>query len=594
MTRRPGKAEGLAAAALALTLLLAACGPSDDNAETPPGGAASAKHVTAACKAPTPSGLPAGKVAPKTAASSPGGTPVVGGTLVDLQNFAGGPQDHIDPATASVLQGAQISQLLYDGLTEYDFTNPEDPVLKPAVAESFEPNDKADVWTFKLRKDVTYSDGTPVTASDFKCAWEQVMNPDLASEIAYILEKIKGAKAVEEGKATEIEGIVADDAAGTLTVTLEQPFADFAGVVSHPVFSPKPRAKVAETATPADFEKNIMIGNGPFKMTKAWSGEDQEVVLERNDKYWGGIEGHLAYLDKIQFKVSKDQDSAYTDFEGGNGQTAYIPSGKFKEATGKYGHSTDPTLGSYFFGINQENEQVGGPKNLKLRQAISLAIDRQGINDAVYDGSRRMPTGLTPSGLVGFKSGLCGEYCPATPNVDRAKQLIDQWKSEGGSLSGPIKLNFNAGSGHEDLINMVVANLTAVGLEVEPDPRDSKQYFSEMRKGDCVVCRLGWIWDYPLMDNGIAAQLDSRSIDGDNIARLKDPEIDKLIDQARAETDDDKRAELYQQAEKRGLDAMAVMPITWYNGQIVYTDKVTNLVQTPLQFVLYESLWLKS
>jgi len=96
------------------------------------------------------------------------------------------------------------------------------------------------------------------------------------------------------------------------------------------------------------------------------------------------------------------------------------------------------------------------------------------------------------------------------------------------------------------------------------------------------------------MDNGIAAELDSRSIDGDNLARLNDPELDKLIDAARAELDDAKRAELYQQAEKRGLDVMAVMPVNWYNGQIVYSDKVAHLVQTPLQFVLYESLWLKS
>jgi oligopeptide transport system substrate-binding protein len=331
--RRPGKAVLLTAAAMSLTLLVSACGPGGDSDSASEPGAG--KHVTAACKAPMPSGLPAGKVAPRTPAASPAGTPVVGGTLVDLYDFAGGAQDHIDPATASVLQGAQMAQILYDGLTEYDFADPANPVLKPAVAESFQSNDKADVWTFKLRKDVTFSDGTAVTASDFKCAWEQVLNPDLASEIAYILEKIKGAKDVEEGKTTDLAGVVADDAAGTLTVTLEAPFADFAGVVSHPVFSPKPRAKVAETASAADWEKGLMIGNGPFKMTKPWSSEDQEVVLERNEKYWGGIEGHLAYLDKIQFKVSKDVDSAYTDFEAGNGQTAQIPSGKFKEATGK-------------------------------------------------------------------------------------------------------------------------------------------------------------------------------------------------------------------------------------------------------------------
>jgi oligopeptide transport system substrate-binding protein len=560
MTRRPGKTEAIGAAALALTLLLAACGGGGDSNTAAPGD------------------------------TSGGG----GGTLVDLQNFSSGPQDHIDPAQASVLQGAQISALLYDGLTEYDFSNRANPVVKPNVAESFSSNDKADVWTFKLRSNVNYSDGTPVKASDFKYAWEQVLNPDLASEIAYILETIKGAKAVEKGETKELAGVVADDAAGTLTVTLENPFAEFPGVVSHPVFSPKPKAAFSALAKPGDWEKQLMIGNGPFKMTKPWSSEDQELVLERNDSYFGGIEGHKAYLDKIDFKVSKDLDSAYTDFEAGNGATGYIPSGKFKEATGKYANATEPNLGAYFFSFNQENEQVGGAKNLKLRQAISLAIDRSAINDAVYDGSRRLPSGLTPPGLPGFKAGLCTTYCPEKANVTEAKKLLDEWKAAGGSLSAPIKLNFNAGAGHEDVVNIMVANLREIGVEAQPDPRDSKTYFKEMRAGDCVVCRAGWIWDYPIYDNGVYAEMDSRSIDGDNLARLNDPELDKLIDQARAETDATKRGALYQQAEKRGLDALAVMPINWYAGQILYTDKVENLIQTPLQFVLYEDMKLKS
>jgi len=559
-------AGALSTAALSLTLLLAACG-GDTSSTSPQSGSGG-------------SGGGAGE-------------PVKGGTLIDFQNFSIGPQDHLDPAQASVLQGAQISTLLYDGLTEYDFTNREEPKVKPAVAESYTSNDTSTEWKFTLRKNVTYSDGTPVKASDFKYAWEQVLNPDLASEIAYIVEPIKGAKAVEKGEAKELSGVVADDAAGTLTVTLEEPFAEFDGVLSHPVFSPKPKDAFSKLEKAADWEKQLMIGNGPFKMTKPWSSEDQELVLERNDKYWGGLDNHQAYLDKIVFKVSKDVNSAYTDFEAGNGQTGFIPPGKFKEASDKYPHATEPNLGAYFFSFNMENPQVGGAKNLKLRQAISMGIDRTAINDAVYDGSRRLPSGLTPPGLPGFEKGLCGQYCPATAQVDQAKKLFEEWKSAGNSLSEPIKLNFNAGAGHEDVVNIMIANLKEVGIEAVGDPRDSKTYFSAMRKGDCYVCRAGWIWDYPIYDNGVNAEMKSSSIDGDNLARLNDPALDKDIEDARATKDPDKRAKLYQSAEKRGLDNMAVMPVNWYAGQIVYTDKVANLVETPLQFVLYDSMWLK-
>jgi oligopeptide transport system substrate-binding protein len=563
------RTRGVAAAtlAVALSLVAASCGGGDSN----PGGAA-----------------PSGSAAPSA------GEPVVGGTLVDLENFASGPQDHIDPAQASVVQGAQIGTLLYDGLTEFDFSNRDNPEIKPNVAQSYTSNSTADEWTFTLKKDVKYSNGDTVKASDFKYAWEQVLNPDLASELSYLLAFIDGAKAVEDGTSKELSGVTADDAAGTLKVKLTAPFADFPGVVSHPVYSPKPKALFSKMATPGDWEKELMIGNGPFKMTKPWTSEDQEVVLERNDTYFGGIEGHKAYLDKIQFKVSKDLDSQYNDFEAGNGQTGYIPSGKYGESTGKYKNATDKSLGLYFFAFNQEDPVVGGDKNLKLRQAIAVGIDRDNINTAVYDGSRRLPSGLTPPGVPGFQAGLCGDLCPEKPNVDRAKKLIDEWKAAGGSFNGPLKIQFNAGAGHEDVVNIMIANLKEIGIEAEPDGRDSKTYFSEMRKGACQFCRAGWIWDYPLYDNGVYAELDSESIDGDNLARLNDPKVDDSIKKARAETDAAKRGALYRDAEKRGLEAVAVVPVNWYAGQVLYKNEVQNVKYTPLQFLLYEDVWLKS
>ncbi len=552
--------------------------------------------VLASCGSSTTTSNPtSGSVAPGDTAGSGGGAgqPVTGGTFVDLQNFSTGEPAHIDPALASELNGAQVAALLYDGLTEYDFTDRANPVLKPSIAESFTSNDTADQFTFKLRKDVTYSDGTPVVASDFKNAWEQVLNPALASDLTYLLEIIKGAKDIEKNGATELSGVVADDAAGTLTVTLDEPFADFPGVVSHPVFSPKPKA-LYTAKTAADWEKTAMVGDGPFKMKKAYASGDQQIELVRNDTYFGGLEKHKAYLDQIDFKISKDIDSAYADFEAGNGQTAAIPSGKFSEATKTYPNATQPSLGLYYFAFNQEDPVVGGAKNLKLRQAISLGIDRQGINKAAYDGSRRMPTGITPPGLPGFKEGLCGDYCPESPNLDKAKQLLADWKSAGGSLSAPIKIQFNAGSGHEDVVNVMVANLKDLGIDAEADPRDAKTYFKDMRGGACQLCRAGWIWDYPIYDNGVNALLNSASIGGDNLARFNDPAVDKDITDARKTTDPAKRASLYQAAEKGGLDAMATMPVNWYAGNIVYTDKVQNYIYTPLQFTLYEDLWLKS
>lgn len=513
-----------------------------------------------------------------------------GGTLVDLQNLSTGDPNHIDPGLADNLEAAQVAVLLYDGLTEFDFTDPDNPELRPLVAESFESNEDATVWTFRLRDDVTFSNGDPVLPSSFAFAWNRVADPQFASEIAYHLDPIEGAAEVADGAATELSGVVADDEAMTLTVTLAYPFADFPSVVSHPVFSPLPEEELAQLEDQTQWEQGVMIGNGPFVMAEPWQ-HDVSIKLERNPDYFGGLTGEPAVLDALEFRISADLDSAYADFEAGNGQTGRIPAGRFAEATGNYPNTTEPTLGVYHFFVNQES-QLGGEENLKLRQAISLAIDRQSIDDTVYDGARELPTGLTPPGVPGFEAGLCGQWCDYDP--ERAQQLVDEWRAEGGSLDAPIRMNFGAGAGHEDVVTLIQANLQAIGLDAELDPRDTTTYFSEMRQGACEMCRAGWIWDYPVYDNALYSLLHSASIDGDNLARIDDPEIDAAIEQARTLTDEEERLARYREAEQRALEAVALIPINWYTGQIVYDESVVNLVQTPLQFVLYEQVGLRS
>src|SRR5207302_7731538 len=101
-------------------------------------------------------------------------------------------------------------------------------------------------------------------------------------------------------------------------------------------------------------EQGIMVGNGPFKMLEPWK-HDQYIKLVRNDKYWGGAEGHKAYLHEVDFMISKDQDSAFAAFEAGSGQTATIPSARFADVIAKYpGHTTTniSELGTYYWGFH--------------------------------------------------------------------------------------------------------------------------------------------------------------------------------------------------------------------------------------------------
>ncbi len=545
----------LVAVALSLSLVAAACGGGDDE-----GG---------------PDGATAGQGA---------GDPVPGGRLVDLQNFSVGEPEHLDPALSSSVQDSQPAQLIFDGLTETDYKTGE---LKPMVAESYESNDDATVWTFKLRDDVTFSNGDPVLPSDFKVAWERVVQKEMASDVAYHLDPIKGKAAVDAGTTKELSGVKANDEERTLTVELEAPYSTFPYTVSHLVFSPVPKKVVQGLADQTKWEQGVMIGNGPFKMKEPWVHE-QRVTLVRNETYWGGLNDHKAYLDEIEFRISKDIDSAFADFEAGNGQTGYIPPGRFAEAEQQYAdrNTITPSLGTYYWVFNMKDPAVGGPENKALREAIALAIDRQAIVDTVYSGSRQVATGMTPPRMPGYKEGLDKE---SARDVEAAKAKLREY----GKTPPTIKLNFNAGSGHEPVAAIVQANLKDIGINTTLDPRDRTTYFSTIREGTGQFARAGWIADYVSYDNFTYPIYHTKAIGGDNLALYSNPKVDQLIDDARKTTDEDDRSELYQEAERIVLDDQAFIPLNWYTGAIVFAPEVHNVVQSPLQFVDYGEIWLK-
>jgi oligopeptide transport system substrate-binding protein len=540
-----------------------------------------------------------GEDAPTDARAATGttesGGPVPGGTLVDLQNFgASGDPQHIDPALATTVQSAQPGHLIWDGLTETDYRTGE---VRPMVAESWQANGDATVWTFKLRPGVTFSNGDPVLPSDFKYAWERVATRSLASNLSYHLTdnaRIKGAKAMLEGTASELAGVRADDANLTLTVELEAPLGFLPTLMSHLVFSPLHKGTVSQVADQAAYEQQVMIGNGPYRMAEPWR-RGRSITLVRNDRYWGGLNGHKAYLDRIEFRISKDVNAAYIAFESGQGQTAYLPPGRIADARARYAGtiSDRPILGVYYWLYNMKDPVVGGAANVNLRRAIALAIDRQAIVDTVYSGSRRVATGFTPPGVPGHRDGL-SEL--ARRDVERARQLLDEWERQSGkgaSSLDPIALNFAAGGGHDRVATLIQANLREIGIDARLDQRDSTTYLAQMRRGDGQFLQAAWFWDYVAYDNGLFPVFDSRTIGGDNLALYENPKFDAAIDEARRQGDAGAAIALYQGAERTVLDEDVVaVPLNWYTGQVVYARELRNVVQGPLGFLAYDEMWL--
>lgn len=567
---------GLLAGTLALAVIASGCGDSKENSSSttnPSGSGTSGELGKSDCGS-----LEYDKDAPS------------GGTFTDYAYLSdSGTNTSFDPGVVQTLNESQITTALFDGLTDFDFTEKCAPELKGQVAESWEANDDATEFTFKIKEDQVFSDGTPVLPSNFKAAWERNGSQKLASPYGALITNIKGGAELQDGSADDLPAVVADDDAMTLKVTLASANADFPAIVSHPFFSPantKDLEKIGETTGWGT--KGLTVGNGPFVLDTA---NDKEVVLTPNDKWAGNVYGDTEVkLDKLVFKQTIDVETAYQAFESGEGDDAPVPPGKFQDALDAYPNNSivDPNLGSYFFDFGSDSE-LGGEDNVKLRQAISLAINRDEINKKVFEDTRTVSTGLVPPGTPGYKEGLC-DYCDY--DVDKAKQLYSEWEEAGGKLTKPIEINFNEGGGQGDLAAIVQSNLKEnLGIESEL-AGVAEDYFKVVaEEGGCTFCRSGWYADYPTYGTFMVDLFTKANIGGNNFGRFDDPKYEELIAQAQAEPDETKRGELYNEAESYMLnDQTAAVPIVWYTGSQVFRDTVKNYDQPPLGIMLWERM----
>jgi ABC-type oligopeptide transport system substrate-binding subunit len=519
---------------------------------------------------------------------------VQGGELVDLGVFGQGPPEHIDPGINTTVDGFQIGGSVYDGLAETDYSDPENPETVGVVAESWDVNDDATEFVFHIREDLKFSTGEDVLPSSFVRGWERASDPDFAGDYSYLFGFIEGGQAKLDGEAETISGVEADDEEMTLTVTLTDPYANFPAVAGFQIFMPMPQ-EVDELEDQSEWERGIMIGNGPFMMDAP--ANDQEIVLVPNPE-WDGTKYDEAlglpeqpFLDKITFKIGSDIDTSYNAFEAGEADVTNFAPGRYQEAQDNWSTTIDtPFLGAYYFMFNDRDERVGGPDNLLLRQAISMAINREDINTDVYEGSRTTATGITPPGIPGFEEGLC-EFC--NYDAEAAEAAYQEWLDAGNELAEPLPIQFNADSGHEPVVQIIIDNLADIGIEAVAEPIPPDDYFGQLAEGACVFCRVGWLADYPTYDNFTFDIFGTAALDGNNYG-YSNPEFDELVAEAKATTDADEAGELFRQAEQVLLnDDTGVVPINWYRGQQVYNgDKIANLVEDPSGHVIWETVSL--
>ncbi|WP_030061916.1 MULTISPECIES: peptide ABC transporter substrate-binding protein [Streptomyces] len=476
------------------------------------------------------------------------------------------PQNPLQPANAMENQGGRIVKQLFTGLVDYD---PATGALRNQVADKIETTDSK-TFTVTLKSGWTFHDGTPVTSSSFVKSWNWSANPANNQINSDWFSDIVGYDAVHPDKgdptAKEMSGLkVIDDT--HFTIELTSPVSYFTYKLGYSAFFPLPEGFFAD---PKGYGEKP-VGNGPYKF-ESWE-HNKAITLKAYDKYSGT---NKAKNGGIVFRNYTSPEAAYKDLMSDTldvlDQVDSTDLPKYKDDLGK--RAVDQPQGAIQnISFALYNADWSGQDKAKVRQGLSMAIDRDTITKTVLNGTRQPADSFVAPGVMGYKAGTCGDACKYNP--EKAKQLI----TEGGGVpGGKITILYNSDGGHKEWVDAVCNSIRqATGVECLGDPKpDFKTSRDIIRKKTVSsMMRTGWVQDYPLNANFLRDVYGTGASAND--AGYSSKEFDDLSHQADAATSLEKTADLYQQSEAVLAKDMPAIPLWYYKTSSGYSNKVQNV-----------------
>ncbi len=478
-------------------------------------------------------------------------TPTVGGTY--RRPLANDPAS-IDPAKLVDLYAVAVANQIFDGLVGFDVHLN----VIPALAQSWSASRDGLVWTFNLHKGVQFHNGREMSAEDVVFSLSRLLDPAVGSHRSNVLDKVKGAAEFQAGTTKSVKGIKAIDSS-TVQISLLEPFPPFISSLGMADTSIVPREEVQRLK--ASFA-TAPVGTGPFRFVKWERG--QEIVLEANEHYFRGRPA----LDRVRFVIfpGMAESEMLRAFEQGELEESPMTPDRRKELleAGRYPVIQKPTLSLRLLGFNRERRPFD---QREVRQAFNYAIDKLRVNQGVQGGRYVVARSVLPPGMPGYNP----EVQSYSYDPDKAKQLLAQAGYPGGKNVVPVTLASSRKSREE--AHLIQRDLAAIGIPLEFQQfEDWTTYQPALQRGDVQLFTFTWYADYPDPDNFLYPLFHSKS--QTNYFRYRNPAVDKLLDDARRETDDLRRVHLYRQAEQFILNDAPVVTLLHYTYERVFQPYV--------------------
>lgn len=464
-----------------------------------------------------------------------------------------------------------------------------------AGAESYTVSDDGLVWTFQIR-DNQWSDGVPVTAQDYAYGISRVLDPEVGAAYSYLFLSIKNAAAVNYGELPLEElGVKALDEK-TLEITLEGPNSYFMDLLYHSAMLPVRQDIVEQYGDAYGTEADKMVFNGPFR-AESWT-HNSEIVLVKNDTYW---DSDSVKLERITYKVIQDENAVYSSLENGSIDSASTTSKEWTDqflANDRLVHVRADSASTYYQYYNQYDELFS---NVNVRKAFTLAVDREDLNEVIYDGMKIPAYSMIPTGVYvdGQEYAALGDK----PIEELAQEsgdpraLLIQGLEELGMDPDPTKLTVTLSLGGTDQWTRTLAEYMqqtykeTLGVNLEIEMLDWGAFIDNYYNYDYQMAQMsfGAEWNDPL------AMLSSAESSQDGFCiGWGDERVDELLAQATATADGQEKIRLIQEIEEIFLKEDAcVCPLTFSTYDSFTYDYVkgvqyANFVTTGFKYTYIE------
>jgi oligopeptide transport system substrate-binding protein len=493
------------------------------------------------------------------------------------------PQD-LDPHTTTGIPESNIIKALTEGLVSID---PADLTPVPGAAESWDISDDKLTYTFHLRKSGVWSNGDPVTASDFVFSFQRILSPALGCAYAYMLFCIENGEKYYKEEITDFSmvGVKAIDDY-TLRIKLRAPTPYFLSSIHHHSWFPVHPATVLKYGTidqigNAWTKPGNYVGNGPFTL-QLW-GYDKKIVVKKSDSYWDKA---MVRLNEIHFYPIGDHKVEERSFRAGQLHvTSTIPLDRvphYIDSKSPLLHIA-PYLGTYYYAMNVNRPPFD---NIKVRRALALAIDREKIVKYVTKGKEKPAYNFTPPETAGYTA-----RAQIVGGPEEARKLLSEAGFPNGEGFPKTQLLYNTSDAHARLAAAIQHMWkTELNIHIELVNMEWKVFLATTQEKKYDISRQAWVGDYVDPNTFLDMWITGR---GNNRAGYSNKKYDELLEKAATAMDQKERHEYFQEAEKLLLEEMPIIPVYFYVSKSLVKPSVKGWLPNVLDDHPYKHIHLE-